>query len=176
MESTIADLQHRLERATRERSRASGGGGRYELATLALGLQAPTGAPASFPAAPVGPQAGFSGVMLAPSGGSHAMEEMASRLASAERERDTIEQQRRTLSMQARSLSESQASERSAAAARLEQTQRQLRRLEDDVASLRQERARLLGHVAELEQQLHAAQTELSQVRPPTPTPRPRTR
>jgi chromosome segregation ATPase len=93
------------------------------------------------------------------------MDEMASRLAAAERERDTIEQQRRTLAMQLRSVSDGQASERAAASARAEQTQRQLRRLEEETGSLRQERARLLGQVAELEQQLHASQTELRQLR-----------
>jgi len=66
--------------------------------------------------------------------------------------------------MQVRSVSDGQASERAAANARAEQTQRQLRRLEQEVGSLRQERARLLGNATELEQQLNAVSNELSQV------------
>ena len=157
MEATIADLHHQLGRAARERGRSSDGLGsaRYggDAAALTLALLGASGASAL--ALPT---------LTAGAGGSRAMDEMASRLAAAERERDTIEQQRRTLAMQLRSVSDGQASERAAASARAEQTQRQLRRLEEETGSLRQERARLLGQVAELEQQLHASQTELRQL------------
>ena len=84
--------------------------------------------------------------------------------------------------MQLRTQTEAAAQERSAAASRAEQMQRQLRRAEDEVATLRQERARLLGNAAEAEQQLAAVRAELSSLchcaRLPTPphaTARPRT-
>ena len=44
-------------------------------------------------------------------------------------------------------------------------TQRQQRRLEDELTTLRQERARLLGQVAEVEQSLAVARSELESTR-----------
>jgi len=116
METTVADLQHQLARACREGARDEG------ISAL--------------------PHSGMSLLVTkmgqlsnhGHSGGSSAVDEIATRLSVAERERDSLEQQRRTLSMQLRSVTDAQANERAAATARTEQMQRQLRRLEEEVS------------------------------------------
>ena len=81
--------------------------------------------------------------------------------ARARRRRDAAA----LLSMQLRAQNDALSAERNAASSRVEGSQRSLRRLEDEVGTLRQERAKLLGRVAELEQSLAACQSELSSIR-----------
>ena len=166
MEQTIADLNHQLQRAQRD---ARGKGSRVDNAAAALG------------AAGGGPLTLLGGVGLRPygsvdvgAGGGGAggygdsgrtLDEMAGRLANAERERDSMESQKRSLAMQLRSVTDSTNAERSSGTARSEAAQRAQRRLEDEMTTLRQERAKLLGQVAELEQSLQAARSELASVR-----------
>ena len=156
MEATVADLQHQLAKAHRDRGRAGRDVG------VAAGVAAASAS--SPPAVAVGGAA--AAAVLGGGGasvqGTRAMDEMASRLAAAERERDDAETQRRSLSMQLRAQNDALAAERNAASSRAEGSQRSLRRLEDEVGTLRQERAKLLGRVAELEQSLAACQSELS--------------
>ena len=154
MESTVADLQHQLARAQRDRGRLGGGGG--SLGVAALELADGTDAASASLRVTYGGSAAR---------GSQAMEEMASRLADVERERDSTEQQRRSLAMQLRTLQDSMATERAVASADAEQVRRQMRRLEDESAEMRQQRTQTLGQLAEGEQKLATTQSELSQLR-----------
>lgn len=164
METTIADLNHQLGKATRERARTGRHDGLSALSLPGGGLGGADAASAALFASSLAAQQ-MAGMGGGGGGSLRAMDEMASRLASAERERDSTEQQRRSLAMQLRSSTEAQTSERAAATARAEQTQRQMRHLEEQVGELRQERARLLGNVAELEQAASTARSELNALR-----------
>ncbi len=165
METTVADLNHQLQRANRERGAV---GGRYDVPTQVLATMGGPMASADANATAGGAAAalGRGGAGVDAAGGAPssyaAMDEMASRLAAAERERDSIESSQRAVAMQLRAAQEAAANERSTATARAEQVQRQLRRAEDEAGSLRQERAKLLGLNAELEQSLQKARAELS--------------
>ena len=144
LEMTVADLNHQLQRAQRERMSGVRG-----TTSVSLGLVS---------AQPAG-VVGGGGVSV---DGTRAMDELAGRLAEAERERDSIEAQRRQIAMQLRSINDQFVAERTASANRHEQTTRSMRRLEDEVGSLRQERAKMLGTLAELEEQANHLRNELS--------------
>ena len=144
LEMTVADLNHQLQRAQRERMSGVRG-----TTSVSLGLVS---------AQPAG-VVGGGGVSV---DGTRAMDELAGRLAEAERERDSIEAQRRAIAMQLRSINDQFVAERTASANRHEQTTRSMRRLEDEVGSLRQERAKMLGTLAELEEQANHLRNELS--------------
>ena len=179
MEATIAELNHQLAKAQREayKGRAAG-----QLDSAAAALGAESGGGLSIVSGGGGRAGGGRQVIFVDNGGggggggyggggygggegTRAMEEMASRLASAERERDAMDSLKRSTAMQLRALTDSTNAERASATARAEAAQRAQRRLEDELTTLRQERARLLGQVAELEQSLQAARSELSSVR-----------
>ena len=147
LEMTVADLNHQLQRAQRERMSGVRG-----TTSVSLGLVSAQPAGASV-------VVGGGGVSV---DGTRAMDELAGRLAEAERERDSIEAQRRQIAMQLRSINDQFVAERTASANRHEQTTRSMRRLEDEVGSLRQERAKMLGTLAELEEQANHLRNELS--------------
>ena len=155
MEMTIADLNHQLQR--NQRARGQAGGRAVEATASALGGGGGTPGAYLLGAATGGGAAASPQTFTVSSGasvhGTRAMDELAGRLAEAERERDSIEAQRRQIALQLRSINEQFVAERTNAAARAEQVQRQQRRLEDEVASIRQERAKLIGQVADLEEQ-----------------------
>ena len=138
METTIADLQHQLGRAQRARgARLDGPSGLGAIAAMGDGGLGGGGGGGCSEGSTTFVMLGGGG---GGGGGSRSFDEMASRLANAERERDSTEAQRRSLTMQLRSVTEAQNAERSQASARAEQMQRQQRRLEDELGSLRQVR------------------------------------
>jgi hypothetical protein len=72
-----------------------------------------------------------------------AMDELSVRLASAERERDTLEKQARAATASLKAQADAHAQERGAAAERVEGLQRQVRRLEEEASGLRADNSRL---------------------------------
>ena len=90
------------------------------------------------------------------------MEELAGRLAAAERERDALDSQLRSEKALTREAAENAVTEAAAAAARAEGLQRQVRRLEEEASAVRQERAKLQGAIADLEQRFSTASSELA--------------
>lgn len=154
LETTVADLQHQLARANRR----AGQHGRFEQQTysfLATGgaLAPPEGGDADLL------RGGGGGVTMV------ALEEISSKLAAVERERDSLDAASRSTALQLRTGKEAAAQEQAATSARAEQVQRQLHRAEDELGSLRQERARLLGLNAELDVALDGLRSELATLR-----------
>ena len=127
MEMSVSDLNHQLQRAHREGARSSrrnasgamGGGG------LGGGL-GPVFSDAMLPISSL--MASDAAGRAARLEGTRAMDELASRLGTAERERDSAEQQRRALTLQLRVQGETHSQERAASGAREEKLQRQARR------------------------------------------------
>ena len=159
-EQTIADLRHKLARHERRREP----GARYGGAGGDGGGGGAVGGGAALSAAMPTPNSVFHGVRVRVEG-MEAMEEMALRLGSAERERDQLTQQQRVTSASLRAQTEAQSQERSAAAERAEGLQRQVRRLEDELSEARGQVSKLQAGRIELEQTSSTAQSELVSLR-----------
>ncbi|KAL1530560.1 hypothetical protein AB1Y20_001461 [Prymnesium parvum] len=164
LELVVADLNHQLQRAHRESSRNArrDGSAFFFSGGLGVGLS-PALSDANIPISSlISSDAASRTARLE---GTRAMDELAVRLDSAERERDTAEKKRRELALQLRVASETHAQERAALSAREEKLSRQVRRLEEESVTWQQERKRLLGVNQDLELRVVQASAELSAIK-----------